>query len=100
VEPDNGSNGGPERNGPAWSTYTPPTPNIYARIDPQVMLRLVQKAKRLVEDPTSWDVIIRKPRPPFDNGAWFSGYASNEFSESGYLQATLDGTIVNSYVSE
>lgn len=71
-----------------------------ARIDPQVMLRLVQKAKRLVEDPTSWYVIIRKPGPPFDNGAWFSAYASNEFSESGYLQATLDGTIVNRYVSE
>lgn len=70
------------------------------QIDPQVMIRLVQKAKRLVEDPTSWYVIIRKPGPPFDNGGWFSAYASNEFSESGYLQATLDGTIVHRYVSE
>ncbi|MDP2773945.1 MAG: hypothetical protein Q8O61_10340, partial [Nocardioides sp.] len=72
-----------------------------ARIDPAVMTKLVRQAKKtLVEDPTSWYVIISKPGPPFDNGAWFSAYASNDFSESGYLQATLDGTVVNRYVSE
>lgn len=72
-----------------------------ASIDPEVMTRLARKAKKtLVEDPTAWYVIIEKPGPPFDNGGWFTAYASNEFGESGYLEATLDGTIVNRYVTE
>ena len=72
-----------------------------AQIDPAVMIKLVNKAKNtLVEDPTTWYVIIRKPAPPFDTGGWFSVYATNEFSESGYLEARLDGTIINKYVSE
>jgi len=72
-----------------------------ASIDPEIMARLVRKAKKtLVEDPTAWYVIIEKPGPPFDNGGWFTAYASNEYGESGYLEATLDGTIVNRYVTE
>ncbi|MDO9497426.1 MAG: DUF1707 domain-containing protein [Nocardioides sp.] len=72
-----------------------------ASINPEVMARLARKAKNtLVEDPTAWYVIIEKPGPPFDNGGWFTAYASNEFGESGYLEATLDGTIVNRSVTE
>lgn len=72
-----------------------------AQIDPAVMIRLVNKAKNtLVEDPTSWYVIIQKPGPPFDTGGWFSAYASNDFRESGYLLADLDGKILRTYVSE
>lgn len=71
-----------------------------ARIDAQVMIDLVRKAKGLVDDPTTWYVTIRKPGPPFDNGGWLTAHASNEFGESGYLEAALDGTVVNRYVSE
>lgn len=68
-------------------------------IDPEVVIRLVKKARRqLVDDPTSSYVIIRSPRDAPD-GAWLSAYASNEFSENGYLAATLDGTIVFRYSS-
>lgn len=72
-----------------------------ADIDPAVMIKLVNKAKNtLIDDPTSWYVIIQKPGPPFNSGGWFSAYASNDFHESGYLLADLDGKIINRYVSE
>lgn len=68
-------------------------------IDPDGVRTLVRRARRqLVEDPTTSYVRIRSPRDS-DEGAWLKAYASNEFSESGYLAATLDGTIVNRYQS-
>lgn len=70
-----------------------------ARVDPAVLMQLVREVRGLVEDPTSWYVIIRKPGPPFDNGAWLNAYASNEFHETARLQATLDGTVVERSVS-
>lgn len=72
-----------------------------ATIDPAVMTRLMRKAKStLVENPTAWYVVIERPGPPFDNGGWFTAYATNDFNETGYLEASLDGIIVNRYVSE
>lgn len=72
-----------------------------ARIDPQVVSGLVQRVRRLVEDPVSWYVAIRRPGgTPLDDGAWLTAHVSNEFGESGYLAATLDGTVVRRSVSE
>ncbi|MEJ7832022.1 MAG: hypothetical protein WKF79_03845 [Nocardioides sp.] len=43
-------------------------------------------------------MIIRSPRDSAE-GAWLYAYAQNEFSETGYLAATLDGTVVSRYRS-
>lgn len=67
------------------------------RIDPAVTVRLLATAGReLVEDPTSTYAIIRRPD---DGTAWYSVYASNEYSESGFLQADLTGRETRRYVS-
>ncbi|GAA4682309.1 hypothetical protein [Nocardioides nanhaiensis] len=67
------------------------------RIDPAVTGRLLATARReLVEDPTSTYAIIRRP----DEGtAWYSVYASNEYSESGFIQADLAGVETRRYLS-
>jgi hypothetical protein len=63
-------------------------------VDAAVLRDLAAKARRLVEEPTSSYVIVRASLPPFGNGeAEVLAYASNDFSESGYLEATLDGRI-------
>ena len=69
-----------------------------AQLDPAVMSRLVEKAQTgLVEDPTTVYVIMRRPPDPADG--WYSVYAMNEYTESGYFQADRTGKIVNRYVS-
>ena len=65
-----------------------------------MLRKLALRARNgLVEDPTSYYVIVRKPGPPFNDGVWISAYASNEFGESGYLEADKDGKVLNRYVS-
>lgn len=63
-----------------------------AAVDPRVVVTLSQRAReRLVEDATSWYVIMRAPD---DDGAQFWAYASNKYGEGGYLAATPRGKVV------
>lgn len=69
-----------------------------ARVDPAVTARLLGRAGReLVEDPTTTYAILR--RPDRGDAGWYAVYATNEYSESGYLQADLDGAVTYRYVS-
>lgn len=68
-----------------------------ADVDPAVVARLTRRARALVDEPTTFYAIVRRPQ---DGGtAWITAYASNEFSETAFLSATLDGTVVDRYVS-
>jgi hypothetical protein len=62
-----------------------------ADIDTDLLLPLVREAKAQVDDPTSWYVIIDHTR---DEEGWISAYASNEYSEGGYVEVDLEGTEV------
>ncbi len=63
-------------------------------IDASVLVELFRKAKtELVEDPTTIYAIIDKPGE-FDDGAWFTVYATNSFAESGYFTADKTGKII------
>jgi len=62
-----------------------------ADVDPAVVIRLVKRARGLVDEPTSWYAIVRAPE---EGGAAIWAYASNEYSESEYVGATLDGKVV------
>ena len=70
-----------------------------AQLDPAVMVRLVEPAPapELVEDPTTVYVIMRRPQDPA--GGWYSVYATNDYTESGYLLADRAGKVVGRYVS-
>ena len=66
-----------------------------ADIDPALLVRLLARARKLVDDPTSNYLIIRGRSTVFsDDGARIFAYASNEFSESAYIATRLDGTLV------
>lgn len=62
-----------------------------ADVDPAVVIRLVERVRSRVEDPISWYAIVHAPRP--DDGSVLQVYASNEYGESAYVLATIDGTI-------
>lgn len=62
-----------------------------ADVDPAVVVRLVKRARGLVDEPTSWYAIVRAPE---EDGAAIWAYASNEYSESEYVGATLEGKVV------
>jgi len=61
-------------------------------VDMKVVVRLVKRVRGMVEDPNSFYAIVRAPDP--DDGEAISVYASNEYSESAFLLATLDGKVV------
>ena len=64
-------------------------------IDAQVVTDLLAKARGLVEGGVESNyVVVSAPGP---DGAAISAYASNDFSETGYLTATFDGKVVNEY---
>ncbi len=66
-------------------------------IDPAVLVKLYEIARTdLVEDPdpTRIYAIISAPTD-FTKGAWISVYATNDFSESGYLTADKTGKIIS-----
>ena len=63
------------------------------RIDAQVLDRLLEQIRRRVEDATS-SYVIAHPPTSTDDGAWLYAYASNDFSEGGYVSATLEGRVV------
>ena len=62
-------------------------------IDSQVIQNLLAKISRKVEDATSNYVIAHAPGPT-DEGASLYAYASNDFSEGGYVSATIDGKVI------
>ena len=61
-------------------------------VDPAVVVRLVQKVRRLSDEPTSWYAAVRAPDE--SDGSMIWAYASNDYRESVYIGARLDGTIV------
>jgi hypothetical protein len=64
-------------------------------IDAKVVTDLLAKARHLVEGSVESNyVVVSAPGP---DGAATSAYASNDFSETGYLTATFDGKVVNRY---
>lgn len=64
-----------------------------ASVDARVVVRLVKRVRRQVEDPTTWYAIVRHPDPDLGASLWV--YASNEFNETAYLAARPDGTVVH-----
>lgn len=64
--------------------------NDLSRIDPAVLVDLVEQVRTKVEDATSWYAIVRAPD---DDRAVMWAYASNEYGESEYLGARRDGTV-------
>ncbi|QIG41554.1 DUF1707 domain-containing protein [Nocardioides anomalus] len=60
-------------------------------VDPQTIVDLLTTVRARVEDPTSWYAIVSGVDP---TGPTISAYASNDFSETTYVVAHLDGTIV------
>jgi hypothetical protein len=72
------------------------TTSPYSRIDldavdPAVVLRLLDRVRTRVEDPTAWYATIRAPagRDPAVIGV----YASNEAGQTAYVGATLGGRV-------
>jgi hypothetical protein len=61
-------------------------------IDPAAMLRLSHRVRRIVDQPTSWYVVIGAP-DDFDKAVVYA-YASNKFSEGGYISADAHGKVV------
>jgi len=69
------------------------TPRVdLASVDVEAMLRLVRRARRLVEEPTIWYVIVNAP-DEFDKAVMYA-YASNKYSEGGYVSADADGDVI------
>jgi Domain of unknown function (DUF1707) len=60
-------------------------------VDPAVVVRLVQRVRRLADEPTSWYAVVRAPR---DDRSMIWAHANNDFGESVYVGARRDGTIV------
>jgi hypothetical protein len=80
----------------ALETRDETTTSPYARIDlatvdPAVILRLLDRARARVDQPTAWYATVRAPvgRDPAVIGA----YASNEAGETAYLGATRTGRV-------
>lgn len=71
------------------STSTFPRTDL-AQLDPAVIVDLVEQVRTMVEEPTTWYVIVRAPD---DDRAVVWAYATNEYGESEYLGARRDGTI-------
>jgi hypothetical protein len=72
------------------------TTSPYARIDlgsldPAVILRLVDRARGRVDEPTSWYATVRAPVGR--DRAVIGAYASNEAGETAYVGATGTGRV-------
>ncbi len=64
-----------------------------ADIDFAVLDKVLRQGRKLVEDPTSRYAVVSGPTSG-EEGPTISAYATNDFSESGYISATLDGKII------
>ena len=73
------------------TTTSPYTRIDLGKVDPAVILRLLDRARARVENPTAWYVTVRAPvgRDPAVIGA----YASNDAGETVYLGATRTGRV-------
>ena len=73
------------------TTTSPYTRIDLGEVDPAVILRLLDRAREQVEDPTSWHATVRAPvgRDPAVIGA----YASNDAGETVYVGATRSGRV-------
>jgi Domain of unknown function (DUF1707) len=60
-------------------------------VDPQLMIDCLTTVRGRMDKPDSWYVVIDDS---FGQGPTLTCYASNEFSESTYIQEKLDGTVV------
>lgn len=63
-------------------------------IKADVVEDLLNKARKLVEGPTSNYVIVNAPGA---DGNSINAYASNDFSESGFLTADFDGNVISEH---
>ncbi len=71
-----------------------------ADVQPQVLDTLLRKARRLVEEPMTWYVIVEGPSTTTDDsGIRLRAYANNQYQEVAYVAARLDGTVVRTYSS-
>lgn len=69
-----------------------------AAVDGELLVRLVARAKRLVDDPTSWYVVVEGPPVAFDDdGTRIRAYAVGS-TGTAYLATRLDGTVVRRYL--
>ena len=68
-----------------------------SRIDGSTVAALVRKVRGKVEDPTTYVLVNSRGR---DDGVCFSAYATNEFTETAYIDARCNGEVVFTYVSE
>lgn len=68
-----------------------------SRIDGRTLATLVKKVGRKVEDATTYVLVNSRGG---DEGVCFSAYATNDFTETAYIDARCDGTVVFTYVSE
>jgi hypothetical protein len=93
------------RNGSGWSSFggvTADFPGARAvdtgNLAIPALVRNIARAQRTlnVETPTTTYVIIRH-YPPADQVPSVDIHVANEFSESGYLATTLDGTVERAY---
>ncbi|HSV41275.1 MAG TPA: hypothetical protein VLI04_21110 [Nocardioidaceae bacterium] len=63
-----------------------------ASIEAEAMLRLLRLARKQVEEPNSWYIIVNAPDE--SDKAVMYAYASNKYTEGGYISAEADGTVV------
>lgn len=67
-----------------------------AELKPQVFLRLLRRVKAMVDNPTSFYLIVRGKSTlfPDDDGARVLAYATNAYSEGAYIAADFSGKVV------
>ncbi|MCW2757258.1 MAG: rane protein [Nocardioidaceae bacterium] len=63
-----------------------------AAYQPDIVFGLIDQAKKLIDEPRAWYVIVQ---PPFlDDEATIYAYASDSTGHGGYVSAKQDGTVV------
>ncbi len=67
------------------------------RISGRTVAALVDEVRGTIEDPSASYVLVNSPGR--DDGVCLSAYASNDYSETAYLDARCDGTVVFRYPS-
>jgi hypothetical protein len=77
--------------GPGTKTTSTQERFDMASIKGESIIRLVAKAKKLVEDPTTWYVVMQAP--DFE-GSSILAFATNDFNETGYIAADAHGAII------
>ena len=68
-----------------------------SRIDGRTVAALVRKVRTKIEDPTTYVLVNSRGG---DEGVCLSAYATNDFTETAYIDARCNGKVVFEYVSE